>query len=436
MDKKHPVLAGANTKTSGNVLSQPVSKIVPAPAPRATAAAADVRLPDSGQGLPKRAKSNEFVWVPKPGGGSGKMDVDDTRDTKTDRVPSSSPPPPCGKYVGSKGESTGSKTDGVRESAAVNEDAVSTFTLLRERHDSVKRRHASDMYVRQTRTAFPVDADWVNGASLASVGATAVPTTMWRLTQVTAGGTPGVFERVGVALKLRKLEIDMMFWGSTYSQYAGASPGTETMGRMVIPKHRIVIVRDKWPRIGAPLWCEVNSTTNQIATSINALMFTYVDTGNNQQQYNSELKQSPLTKGVRYEILVDKVWEPGSDEGSPPFIAVGGPLLYRVWNTKFTVAVPCDGMEQLYAGPLQSDIFTNDLLMFVVRDVTPKEATVINPVDNVQAAYSYKLYTEWQDMQTVTAAGGLPGGNAPSPVSPPAEQPTAAALAAAFAASK
>lgn len=407
-------------KASGPVLPHQLPQALSASAPRRDAGSA---------GLPISNGSQKFLVVPSASGrpvlqrleSKAGMDLDTDTASISTAADASPPPSPSG---GSDGKSESGNQpardapDGVRTVAKYDEDPIGTFTLLRAEFDNSRGRRQERPYMRISRVSFSTNDNWTTGG--ANVASANIQTSgkQFRLPQATAGNVPGPLERVGQMIDIHKLIIRYKFWGITYTNWAGASP-QQYQAILWTPKHRVVIARDKWPQLGAPIWQEsLPSTGSQETVNINALMAnTYGDAAGASniqlQRVNSTAHQSPLTKDVRFEILHDEIWVPGTNEANPAQISVTGNYLYRSWQEDLKITVHPG--KVLYKGPLSGDIFTNDIIAFVMRDISINENGGANQT-TVTSNYDLQLYAEWQDMQT-TPGGGLPG-------------PTAAAAAA------
>lgn len=435
MDAKHGQLL-QQTKNAGTVLPPPVSQNVSASAPRRTASAA--ALPGGPAGVPLIG-GQKFLVVPAADGKpqlSRQLTRMDTKDSlATDDGGISPPPSPAGTNSGSKtNKPAGTKADGVRKTAGLIKDPASAFTILRADWDARRGTHSADPYARIWVKPYGADNNWLANFQVTELLNSTVPEPFGRLAQVTAGSTPAANQRLGAIVKLEKMIMQFKFWGATYSPYNGS--GTINLNfpaRLQTPKHRLVIFRDKWPDIGAPVWAEIiQSDTTQTATSINALMLGFGEPGvvnpGNLQRCNTELKQNPLTKGVRFEIIHDETWVPGTNYSNSANMTVAGGYMYRSWleHKQIDITDKIKGMEQYYAGPLDGDLFTNDLNVFVMMDETPQATQSGLLIDVVASTWDWSYYQGWSDMQEAT--GGLQPSLLPG-VPTPTSLPTAAAAA-------
>lgn len=398
MDQKNGVLQ-QQTKTAGAMLPAKLPENVPASAPRRTASAAGIPGPAN---IPF---SQKYLVVPTPTGKrvlAGKLERMDTKDSlDTDGTDVSPPPSPTAG--GGENVTARSKTDGVRATAGVIKDPASAFTILRAEWDGRRAAHAADPFVRTWIRPYVTSDNYTNGFSIPDTTTTAGPLAIGRRDQATAGSTPTADQRLGPIIKWKKLKVRMKFWGGVYSAYNGTSITNGFIGRLQIPEHRIIVVRDKWPDLGPTVAGEiVTSITNQKATNINAILFGIANSGDTLNRCLTEIKQSPLTKGVRYEILYDRKWVPGTSLNSPAQITVTGNFLYRSWLELKEFDLPVDGMESTYAGTGASSIFTNDLQLLVVRNITPQELNPISIVDVIDTRYDLTYYQQWSDMTTAS----------------------------------
>lgn len=418
-------------KASGPVLPHQLPQALSASAPRRTAGSAGLAVPDSGQ---------KFLVVPSPAGKpflqrlESKSGMELDTDTASVSTSCDASPPPSPRGAGRKSilceldKSAGGKAYGLRESTDQFEDPVGTFTLLRAEFDAQQSRgrRQERPYMRIARVPLSVNDTWTANFAVTGTANNSSGYNTFRTAQVASGSAPEWNQRVGQAVKIDKIDFNFVFWGITASGWSGNTPALYA-GNLATPKHRIVVAIDKWPQLGTPVWVEPGAASGtEQAADMQALFYRAYNDGNatsaQVQKLHSSHHQSPLTKDLRFIILHDKVWTPGTNEHQPAQITVTGNYLYRAWQEQHKFSI--HDIQQLYLGTSSSNIFTNDIRIWVMRDVNAAESAASLPTA-VTSNFDYEFYVKWQDLQNV-AEGGLP-----QPVVTPAAGAGAAAAAAA-----